>query len=308
MNGALGSGEDRFIAALRSIAADPAARGLFDDAAELPVGAGSLVLTHDMMVEGVHWLPEQDAADVAWKLVAVNLSDLAAKGARPVALLLGYTLGSDAWDMRFAKGLAEAVAAFDAPLLGGDTVSAPAGSARAVGLTAIGTPRKTPAPSRSDARAGESLWVTGTIGAALAGFEALQKGDAGPASLPYRRPVPLIGEGQALAAAAGAMMDISDGLLLDAQRMAQASGVTIAIDSAAVPLAPAVSERAMEAMSWGDDYQLLFTLAAGALPPIAATRIGTVAAPADGPILLDGRVPPASTALGYRHASPAPRA
>lgn len=295
------SGEDSFIAALRAIATDPAARGLADDAAELPVGNTSLVLTHDMMVEGVHWLPGQDAADVAWKLVAVNLSDLAAKGAKPVALLLGYTLGDDAWDTRFAAGLAEAVSAFGAPLLGGDTVSIPSGSARAVGLTAIGAPAKRPAPSRTDAKPGDGLWVTGTIGAALAGFEALQAGDTGAGSLAYRRPVPLIDKGSALAPHAGAMMDVSDGLLLDAARMAEASGVTIAIDSASVPIAAPLSERAQEAMRWGDDYQLLFTLPADCPCPVDATRIGSVMARREAPLLLDGAAPHDADTLGFRH-------
>ena len=86
-------GEAAFIAAMRSLASDPAARGLADDCAVLEFGGEALVLTHDMMVEGVHTLPGQDPADVAWKLVAVNLSDLAACGARPLGVLLGHMLG-----------------------------------------------------------------------------------------------------------------------------------------------------------------------------------------------------------------------
>ena len=293
------SGEDRFIAALRAIATAPGARGLADDAAELTVGGATLVLTHDMMVEGVHWLAGQDMADVAWKLFAVNLSDLAAKGAKPLALLLGYTLGKD--DDRFAAGLDEAVRAFAVPLLGGDTVSAPAGSARAIGLTAIGEATRTPPPARADARIGDALWVTGSLGAALAGFEALQTGDTGPASLPYRRPQPLLAEGQALAPHVGAMMDVSDGLLLDALRMAEASGTTIAIDQAAVPVHPALAGREIEAMTWGDDYQLLFTLPADLPSPIAAHRIGSVRPRGPHPLLLDESPPPAHLKLGYRH-------
>jgi thiamine-monophosphate kinase len=114
------STEPQFIELMRALATGPAARGLNDDAAALNVGAETLVLTHDMMVEGVHWLPGQDPADVAWKLVAVNLSDLAAKGAEPLGVLLGYSLGDN--DVRFAAGLGEVLAAFEVPLLGGDTV------------------------------------------------------------------------------------------------------------------------------------------------------------------------------------------
>ena len=106
-----------FIDALRRIAAHPGARGLDDDCAVIDFGGEALVLTHDMMVEGVHYLAEQDPADVAWKLVATNVSDLAAKGAEPVGALLGYTLGRD--DARFLSGLEEALAHYGAPLLGG---------------------------------------------------------------------------------------------------------------------------------------------------------------------------------------------
>ena len=100
------SGEASFIAALRSVATHPAARQLADDCAVLDFGSDTLVLTHDMMVEGVHWLPGQDPADIACKLVAVNLSDLAAKGAEPLGVLLGYSLGPD--DLRFIEGLRQA--------------------------------------------------------------------------------------------------------------------------------------------------------------------------------------------------------
>lgn len=296
------SGEERFIAALRAIATSPGARGLADDAAELRLSSTTLVVTHDMMVEGVHWLPGQDAADVAFKLVAVNLSDLAAKGAAPLALILGYMLGDADWDARFAQGLAEAVDTFGVPLMGGDTVSTPQDSARSVGLTAIGRPAVVPAPSRTDARAGQALWVTGELGGALAGFEALQAGSADEAlTRRFRRPFPRLDEGQALAPLAGATMDVSDGLLLDARRMADASGTTIAIDSAAVPVCDALADRRLEAMSWGDDYELLFTLREGREPPFAATRIGRVLPRGEHPLLLDGSPPPPQTRLGYRH-------
>src|SRR3546814_13963489 len=97
--------EADFIARLRAIATDPAARGLADDAAVL----GDLVLTHDMIVEGIHFLPDEAPQDVAWKLAAVNLSDLAAKGAAPLGMLVGYSLGDAAGDKAFADGLAPAL-------------------------------------------------------------------------------------------------------------------------------------------------------------------------------------------------------
>src|SRR3546814_19726164 len=98
-----------------------------------------------MIVEGVHFLADDPPGDVAWKLVAVNLSDLAAKGARPLGVLLGFSLaGEDEWDRAFVDGLRLALAAFDLALLGGDTVSVPKGAPRMLGLTAIGTAERAP--------------------------------------------------------------------------------------------------------------------------------------------------------------------
>ena len=95
---------------MRAMARDPAARGLMDDIAVIELGKETLILTHDMMAEDVHWLPKADPADVAWKLVSVNLSDLAAKGARPLGVLLGLMLGESEWYRRFAAGLDRALA------------------------------------------------------------------------------------------------------------------------------------------------------------------------------------------------------
>ncbi|MEO0030900.1 MAG: thiamine-phosphate kinase [Pseudomonadota bacterium] len=289
------TGESALIAALRGIATAPGARGLADDCALLEIGGETLVLTHDMMVEGVHWLPGQDEADVAWKLVATNLSDLAAKGAEPVGVLLGYTLGPD--DDRFVQGLKACLAAYDVPLLGGDTVAS--AGPRAHGLTAIGRATHRPVPSRSGARPGDAVWITGPVGAAMLGFEALRDG-TGADSTAFRRPVPHLAQGRALAPLATAMMDLSDGLLLDARRMAEASGVTIALESAAVPVPAALPPaRLREAIGWGDDYVLLCTLPAGVGPPCAAHRVGTVKNQGAAPLLLDG-TPPAGK-LGYEH-------
>jgi thiamine-monophosphate kinase len=280
---------------LRAIATHPAARGLADDAAVLEVGGETLVLTHDSMVEGVHFLPTQDLADVAWKLVATNLSDLAAKGARPLGVLLSFMLGSD--DARFAEGLKEVLAAYDVPLLGGDTTSG--GPPRSFGLTAIGRASFTPVPSRAGARPGDGLYVTGPLGGAMMGFEALRDGAEGD-SAAYRRPVPLLAEGQAIAPFASAMMDISDGLLLDSWRMATASGVTFAIDSAAVPIAAPEARRA-DALRWGDDYQLLFTAPADAELPVQAHRIGVALPASESRLRLDGFPLDGPEGLGYQH-------
>jgi thiamine-monophosphate kinase len=283
-----------FIAALRRLAAHPAARNLDDDCAVLEFGGEALVLTHDMMVAGIHYLPEQDPADVAWKLVATNMSDLAAKGAEPLGVLLGYMLGAD--DARFLAGLEEALAHFGVPLLGGDTVSGK--GAQALGLTAIGRATHRPVPSRAGARSGDLLCVTGPVGAAMLGLEALRAGTGD--STAYRRPRALLAEGRALAPHVTAMMDVSDGLLLDAARLARASGVTLAIDGAAVPIATPEHRRA-EALRWGDDYQLLFTAPAGAELPVEAFAIGHAVPAAAGPILLDGQSLSEAQGLGYEH-------
>jgi thiamine-monophosphate kinase len=287
--------EATFIDSLRAIARHPAARGLADDAAVLDLGAETLVLTHDMLVEGVHTLPGQDPADIAWKLVATNLSDLAAKGAQPLGVLLGHMLGAD--DDRFAQGLAEVLDRYDVPLLGGDTVSG--GPPRAFGLTAIGRATNRPVPARSGAQIGDGVWVTGAVGAAMIGFEALQQ-DASADSSAYRRPRPLLAEGQRLAPLVTAMMDVSDGLLLDSWRLAEASEVTIALDSAAVPIA-APEARRLDALRWGDDYELLFTCSPRSSPPVAATRIGTVEPRGFAPLFLDSQPIVNAQGLGYMH-------
>lgn len=304
------AGERGFIEALRALAHDPAARRLADDAAVLPMPAAeSLVLTHDMLVEGVHFLPADPPGDVAWKLLAVNLSDLAAKGARPVGVLMGYGLTGDAaWDSAFVAGLGAALAAFAVPLLGGDTVAQPPGDSRVLGLTALGASGAV-VPSRGGARAGDSLYVTGTIGDAGAGL-AIARGEQGATDLlaAYRRPQPRLAEGRALARLVHAMMDVSDGLLIDAERMAAASGLAVEIDLATIPLSDALRARGADrparlaAATAGDDYELLFALPPGMLPPVAATRVGRFGVGA-GLTLVDGDAAlPLPARLGYLHA------
>ena len=274
--------ESEFLALLRPLATHPAARGLLDDAAVLD----GLVLTHDVLVEGVHFLPGDPPHDVAWKLLAVNLSDLAAKGATPVGVLLGYPLGDDAWNREFVRGLGEALVHYDVALLGGDTVKGP----RVLSLTAIG--RTSVAPSRSGALAGDALWVTGVIGRGGLGL----RGDPDHLAA-YRRPVPRLAEGKRLGPIVHAMMDVSDGLLIDARRMADASGLAVEIDLDAVPV---VGER-MAAVTAGDDYELLFALPIGIAPPVAATRIGAFHQ-GRGLTLRDAAGPvPVPDRLGWQH-------
>ncbi|KTD99622.1 thiamine-monophosphate kinase [Sphingopyxis sp. H038] len=272
--------EADFIARLRAIATDPAARGLADDAAVL----GDLVLTHDMIVEGVHFLPDDRPQDVAWKLVAVNLSDLAAKGAAPLGVLVGYSLtGDELWDAAFVRGLGEVLRRYEVPLLGGDTVGIPGGAPRTFGLTAIGKAPATGAPARSGVRPGDQIWITGTIGNAGLGL-AMRLGQVDPNETclaAYCRPEPQLAFGQAVAPHVHAMMDVSDGLLIDAQRMAGASGCELGIMLESVPLSaallavrPDILDTRLAAASAGDDYQLLFTADPSAAATIRETAAG----------------------------------
>jgi thiamine-monophosphate kinase len=252
---------------LRRIATAAEARGLLDDAAVLD----GLVLTHDTIAEGVHFLPHDPPASVGWKLVAVNLSDLAAKGATPAGALLSLTIaGPGEWEQAFLGGVEAACESYGLPLLGGDTIALPAGAPRVLGLTAIGRAGGK-VPDRASAKAGDSLWLVGTVGDAAAGLSMLLRDrDAdGPLVDIYRRPIPQLGAGRELAPHADAMMDVSDGLLLDARRMARASGCSIAIELDSLPLSSAfVAERGQDlgarlfAATGGDDYALL-----AALPP-----------------------------------------
>jgi thiamine-monophosphate kinase len=288
---ATGVAEADFIERLRNYAIHPAARGL----------------------EGVHYLASDPPADVAWKLVAVNLSDLAAKGATPEGALLGYPLGAVDWDAAFADGLIAALRHFGVPLLGGDTVSAPVGAPRMIGLTAIG--RSSRAPDRRNAQEGDGFWLLGAIGDAGAGL-AIAQGAAGPAALlaAYRRPMPLLVEGRLLAPLVHAMADVSDGLLIDAGRIAAASGLAVHIDLDAIPRSAALdrfmgADRAarLAAATAGDDYALIAAAPddkADAMSAVGAVRIGSFVRGA-GISLHDGQGEvPLPARLGYQHNHP----
>ncbi len=270
------SDEAAFISALRAIVSHPGARNLMDDAAVIapPIGR-DLVITHDMIAEGIHFLPDDPPGDVAWKLLAVNLSDLAAKGAKPIGVILGYTLSTPDWDAAFVAGLARALRNFDVVLLGGDTISAPN---RCFGLTALGE-ASPPVPDRRGAKNGDKLWVCGTIGDAGLGLRIAKGEIKGSRRLlkAYRLPMPKLAEGMRLAPHVNAMADVSDGLLIDAGRIAEASGLAVSIDLDSVPLSPESvalggNDRAarLAAATAGDDYALIFAAPQHADNAIAA--------------------------------------
>ena len=272
--------ETKIIERLRRIATAPEARGLLDDVAVLD----GLVVTHDCIAESVHFFANDPPASVGWKLVAVNLSDLAAKGAKPVAGLLSLTIsGSGEWEESFIGGIEAACESYGLPLVGGDTISLPAGSPRVLGMTVIGRAGRN-VPSRAGVRAGDALWIVGTLGDSSAGL-ALLRADSkstGPLVDIFRRPVPQLGAGEALAPEAHAMMDVSDGLLLDARRMAEASRCSIAIELDQLPVSSAfVAERGRDlsarlfAATGGDDYALLAALSTELDPATLSLPSGT---------------------------------
>ena len=259
--------EAEVIARLRRMATAPEARGLLDDVAVLD----GLVITHDSIAEGIHFLSSDPPASVGWKLVAVNLSDLAAKGATPRGALLSLTIsGADDWEERFLSGVEAACESYALPLIGGDTIALPQGAARVLGMTAIGSAGSR-IPDRAGGLPGDMLWIIGTLGDSAAGLAQLRSDPKTASALVdiYRRPIPQLGAGQLLAPHAHAMMDVSDGLLLDARRMAEASGCLAEIHLDAVPLSDgfiefrgAGREARLFAATAGDDYALL-----AALPP-----------------------------------------
>ncbi|MBO9669262.1 MAG: thiamine-phosphate kinase [Sphingobium sp.] len=304
------SSEADFLRRLRAMVADPAARGLMDDAALLATSGEQLVLTSDTLVEAVHYLPGDPPETVGWKLAAVNLSDLAAKGAVPRACMLNYALAGDTdWDAAFLDGLAEALDRHAMPLIGGDTVALPAGTPRVLSLTAIGSvPAGRDVPDRAGARPGDVIYISGPVGDAGAGLELLKEEEAEPASLiaAYRMPVPDLSLGQALAHQVTAMMDVSDGLLIDARRIAEASGC--AIEITAIPLSAdyadlhglSVASR-LAAATAGDDYVLLAALPAELPAPEAMIAIGRCTKGAGLSVVLDGTPVTLPERLGYEH-------
>lgn len=283
-------GEKEVIERLRRIATSPEARGLLDDVAVLD----GFVITHDSIAEGVHFLPDDPPASVGWKLVAVNLSDLAAKGATPAGALLSLALtGEDQWESEFLTGVEHACESYALPLIGGDTIALPDGAPRVLGLTAIGR-AGAHVPERAGGSAGDVLWLVGTVGDAAAGLAQLQADARSTGVLVdiYRRPVPQLGAGQVLAPHVHAMMDVSDGLLLDASRMAEASDCPVLIELDALPLSNAfVAARGsgldarLFAATGGDDYALLAALPTAFDPATLSlpqrtriTRIGKLSA------------------------------
>jgi thiamine-monophosphate kinase len=292
----------RFFAPL---ATAPGALGLKDDAATLAVPAGrELVVTTDAIVAGVHFFAEDPPGLVARKALRVNISDLVAKGATPSTYLLTLAL-TEAWSLdwmaAFTSGLAADQREYGIALLGGDTVRT--GGPTWISVTAFGFAPQGRVPRRTNARPGERLYVTGTIGdaalglmlraePALAGRWGLTPEERKHLLDRYLLPRPNLASVPLVSAYATAAMDVSDGLGIDAARLCSASGLSGTIEAARVPLSDA-ARRALEAdprlleaiMSGGDDYEVLLTVrddeaaafeAAAAAAGVAVAAIGSV--------------------------------
>lgn len=252
------SGEFEFIERLTELLAAPPFGQVWigDDAAVLD---GGQLFATDVLVEGVHFDRSFcDMADVGWKALAVNASDIAAMGGTPLAAVAALVIPSDAGLAdAVARGLAHAAEAFRCPLVGGDTT---AGPALMISAAILGSSPESGAVLRSGARPGDSIYVTGTIGTAGRALADLLAGrDPDPeALLRLNRPTPRLAEGRAAAAAAAtAMIDVSDGLVADLRHICEASGVGATILEGAVPVMGSAFGESTSV--GGDDYELCFT-------------------------------------------------
>jgi thiamine-monophosphate kinase len=287
--------------------------GVGDDAAVLAAREGRrLVLAMDTIAEGVHFLPGAAGADVGYRALAVNLSDLAAMGAEPdwMSLSLSIPDANESWLTGFASGLFQLAAQHDVQLIGGDTVRGPL----VVTIQVGGWVEPDRWLTRAGARPGDGIYVTGTLGDAAAGL-ALSKSDAGGEASEtasflqgrFLRPTPRIATGRRLRTLASAAMDISDGLLTDAEKLCASSGCGARLDIDRLPLSRALrehfdAETALQfALAGGDDYELLVTApSACELEREGLTKIGEIVA-GSGVECVRGGGPYVLQRTGYDH-------
>jgi thiamine-monophosphate kinase len=313
------SAEQRLIARhFRPLATSPGAFGLADDAAIITPPPGcDLVLKTDGVIAGVHFFPEDPSEAVARKVLRMNLSDLAAKGATPLGFLMSIALPAgfdEAWIAGFAAGLGDDAARYGCPLLGGDTDHTPGPTS--VYISAFGAVPHGKMVQRATAKPGDAIVVTGSIGDAALGVllrknENLGKSWRLPEAMTahlkrrYLLPEPRNALAAAVLQFANAAMDVSDGLAGDLAKLCEASGVAAEIDVARVPLSdaaraaiaadPALLETAL---TGGDDYEIVLTLApeklgafraAAQAAGVQVTEIGRAAAGEGARFLRDGK-------------------
>ncbi len=285
----------------RTAARADIALGIGDDAALLQPQAGlQLVVTADTLNSGVHFPAETPAADIGWKTLAVNLSDLAAMGAQPAwcTLALSLPTADEGWIDGFADGFFALADAHDIVLIGGDTTRGPL----SLSVTAMGQVAPGSALRRDAAQEGDDIWVSGTLGDAAIALRAWQAGTldvratADDAQVEYlrqrlARPTPRVALGRALIGLAHAAVDVSDGLLADLGHICARSGLGARIDPGSLPLSAAARARVGDthardaALRGGDDYELCFTAppskreavqAVGVRLSLPLTRLGSM--------------------------------
>jgi thiamine-monophosphate kinase len=299
---------------------DDVVLGIGDDGAVVrPPPGEELVVVADTLVAGVHFPPELSAADIGYRAVAVNLSDIAAMGAEPRWATLALTLphNDERWLRAFARGLQDALSPAQVALIGGDTTRGPL----TITVQVIGSLPSGTALTRHGARPGDSIYVSGTLGDAAAGLGLLQRGGVPTESTAtllarFARPDARIALGQALRGIATSCIDISDGLMADLGHIAARSACGARIEAALIPMSAAYrsmvneQEQGRLAATGGDDYELCFTLPPGTassalrdlqrLTPIQ--RIGHMTAVAGEVLLVDPTgLPVEVTTFGYRH-------
>jgi thiamine-monophosphate kinase len=265
-----------------------------------------LATSMDTLVEGVHFPKDAFPEDIGFRAVAVAVSDLAAMGARPIGMTLALTLpeADDFWLHSFSTGIGAAVSAFEIPLVGGDTTRGPL----SITVQVMGAVPANGALLRSGALAGDNVYVSGTVGDAAAALAFLQDAwTPEPAHADYLlsrfyRPQARLELGLQLLHKASAAIDISDGLVADAQHIADGSGVAIVIEPALLPLSeallshPSLDQARLWALTGGDDYELCFTLPFAMAAPDGCTLVGRVCAGAGVDCGVD-----IDTGTGYRH-------
>lgn len=292
----------------RHAAAGGVVIGVGDDGAVLaPTPGTEQVQVLDTLVEGVHFPAATPAGDIGYRALAVNLSDIAAMGARPRWMTLALTLWDkdEDWVREFADGLYTAADEHDVALVGGDTTQ---GDAVVVSLNVTGEVPAGNAVLRRGAQPGDRIFVTGTLGDAAAGLRLLREGvEDDPLVQRFRRPAARIAAGLMLPGRAHASIDLSDGFVADLRKLLDASncGAEIAIEN--LPLSAALVERFDAdsavgfALTGGDDYELCFTGPAGAFEGIdGITEVGVVTPGAELVCRRNGRILEVDDS-GYRH-------